>query len=235
MTRNGERILLVEDDDATRNWLAGLLADLPNGQPPVCCATAQAAIDWLQNNEPDIVLADLGLPDRPGTEVIREATRLYPCCDVLVITVFGDEAHVVAALEAGANGYLIKDASLANIHDHLAHLRMGGSPMTPRIARLLIRQYQSRVDAAPPKAPVPRLDAAPTEAADELSTREKEVLTGIAKGFSYAEVAVALGLSTNTVRSHIKRLYVKLAVNSRSEAVYEYNQREAQQGRPPLV
>jgi DNA-binding NarL/FixJ family response regulator len=221
-----EQILLVEDDAATASWLAGLLTTLPGTQPPAICSTAQAALDWLEHNRPDIVLADLGLPDRPGTDVIRAATERYPECDVLVITVFGDEAHVMAALAAGASGYLVKDASLTNMHEHLAHLRNGGSPMTPRIARMLIRQYQG-TQATPAVVPV-------DGQGNELSARETEVLTGIAKGFSYSEVASALAVSTNTVRTHIKRIYQKLSVNSRSEAVYEYNQLQSQRGQPPL-
>lgn len=230
-----EHILLVEDDAATASWLAQLLAELPDTQPPVICSTAQAALDWLEHNRPDIVLADLGLPDRPGTDVIRAATERYPKCDVLVITVFGDEAHVMAALAAGASGYLVKDASLTNMHEHLAHLRNGGSPMTPRIARMLIRQYQNGQgnQGDPVKQAAPALLPADLQS-NELSVRETEVLTGIAKGFSYAEVAAALAVSTNTVRTHIKRIYQKLSVNSRSEAVYEYNQLQSQRGQPPL-
>ncbi|RYX94679.1 MAG: response regulator transcription factor [Comamonadaceae bacterium] len=232
-----QQILLVEDDRATSDWLASLLAQMPHMLAPVCCATAGAALEWLGSNRPDIVLVDLGLPDRPGADVIRAAAALYPDCDILVITVFGDEPHVVEALSAGASGYLIKDTSLANIREHLAYLRLGGSPMTPRIARMLIRQYRAEPHAANPSIDAPGVRTTTTSAhdpAEELSSREKEVLTGIAKGFTYAEVAAALAISANTVRTHIKHIYAKLAVNSKSEAVWEYNQREAQRGRPPL-
>jgi DNA-binding NarL/FixJ family response regulator len=235
-----EQILLVEDDVATSDWLNGLLLAMPGGQSPARCFTAQTALHWLEKNQPDIVLADLGLPDGSGIDVIREATRRYPDCDVLVITVFGDEAHVMAALSAGASGYLIKDASLSNMHEHLAHLRMGGSPMTPRIARMLIRQYRSSHTETPSPALAVQTTAQPTQPLqplqpEQLSAREVDVLTGIAKGFSYLEVATALAVSTNTVRTHIKRIYQKLAVNSRSEAVYEFNQLQAQRGKPPLL
>lgn len=233
-----QRILLVEDDRVTSDWLAGLLAQVPDTLPPACCANAGDALAWLELHRPDVVLVDLGLPDRPGADVIRAVAARYPACDILVITVFGDEGHVVEALGAGASGYLIKDASLANIREHLAYLRLGGSPMSPRIARMLIRQYRSAPAQPVPAVPVP--DPGPvcalgTVGATDLSEREKNVLTGIAKGFTYGEVAAALDISTNTVRTHIKRIYTKLAVNSRSEAVWEYNQREALHGRPPLV
>ncbi|MES2532272.1 MAG: response regulator transcription factor [Pseudomonadota bacterium] len=235
-----ETILLVEDDEATRNWLAALLADMSAGQAPACCSTAGEALHWMQHHTPDIVLCDLGLPDRPGTDVIRDAATRHPSCDILVITVFGDEQHVVAAMEAGASGYLLKDASLANMREHLDYLRLGGSPMSPRIARLLIRQYRPSRLPGDEKAVGLAVHATPValptdDPKDTLSARETEVLTGIAKGFTYAEVAGALDVSGNTVRTHIKRIYQKLAVNSRSEAVWEYNQRATQQGRPPLA
>jgi DNA-binding NarL/FixJ family response regulator len=127
---------------------------------------------------------------------------------------------------------LVKDASLTNMHEHLAHLRNGGSPMTPRIARMLIRQYQGH-QGHQGKQATPAAVSLDGQS-NELSARETEVLTGIAKGFSYSEVASALAVSTNTVRTHIKRIYQKLSVNSRSEAVYEYNQLQSQRGQPPL-
>ncbi len=237
--RFGDLILLVEDDVATRDWLTGLLSSGPDAVRVVCFGTAADALVWLVGHRPDIVLIDLGLPDRPGTDVIRAAATRWPACDILVITIFGDEAHLVAALEAGANGYLLKDSSLDNIREHLAYLRLGGSPMTPRIARMLIRQHRNTrlpvgesglmpLDMTSPVAPAIELPG-------DLSQREHEVLTGIAKGFSYAEVASALNVTTNTVRSHIKSIYLKLSVNSRSEAVYEFNQRQALRGKPPLV
>jgi DNA-binding NarL/FixJ family response regulator len=236
---SGDVILLVEDDIATREWLAGMLSSGPDAVRVVCFGTAADALVWLVGHRPDIVLIDLGLPDRPGTDVIRAAATRWPACDILVITIFGDESHVVAALEAGANGYLLKDSSLDNIREHLAYLRLGGSPMTPRIARMLIRQHRDTRLPSGESGLMP-LDLVPpasgsVEPPGELSQREHEVLTGIAKGFSYAEVAGALNVTTNTVRSHIKNIYLKLSVNSRSEAVYEFNQRQALRGKPPLV
>jgi DNA-binding NarL/FixJ family response regulator len=243
--------LLVEDDAATRDWLAQMLRAMNPAPQVVALGTAAEAQAWLQNHEPEVLLIDLGLPDQPGTEVIRAAAQRYPRCDILVITVFGDEQHVVAALEAGASGYLLKDSSLENIREHLAYLRLGGSPMTPRIARLLIRQHRSHRlpygDSGPGALEGPATSTAgglPTAASPsssagaagpELTERELQVLTGIAKGFTYAEVAQMLGLSINTVGTHVKRIYQKLAVNSGIEAVYEFNQRQSQRGQPPLV
>ena len=217
-----ERVLVVEDDPATLGWLLAELAALP-GVHASACATVAEARRWLEVNAPHIVLTDLGLPDGSGIEVIGHTARLHPQCEVLVISIFGDDTHVVAAIEAGASGYLLKDSSLQSLGDSLQHLRDGGSPLSPQIARTLIRRHR------------PQPASTDTDAAhDALTERELEVLTFIAKGFSYLEGATMLGVSTNTVRTHVKRIYQKLAVNSRSEAVYEYNLRQNSRGLPPL-
>jgi DNA-binding NarL/FixJ family response regulator len=220
-----DRILLVEDDAGTRAWLAGLLADCPNVELAHESDTLGDALHWLEDHQPDIVLTDLGLPDGSGLDVIRATARRYPQSEILVLSIFGDEGNIIAAIDAGAGGYLLKDGSLDSIREHLACLKSGGSPLSPRIARTLIRRYR-----APAAAPV--LITPDDEPA--LSERELDVLTGIGKGFSYAEVAQTLGVSTNTVRTHIRRIYEKLAVNSRTEAVYEYNRRQVEQGKLPI-
>ena len=224
-----EQILIVEDDVTTQNWLASALLCIPDVQVH-CRTTVSEAKAWLQTQRPDIVLTDLGLPDGPGTEVIACAVQLHPQCEVLVISIFGDEAHVVAAIEAGASGYLLKDSSFDNLGEQLQHLRDGGSPLSPQIARTLIRRHRApTVDMVADATP-----AIQDATANSLTARELEVLTFIAKGFSYQEGADMLGVSANTVRTYVKRIYQKLSVNSRSEAVYEYNQIQAAQGRPPL-
>ena len=187
---------------------------------------------------------------KPGTDVIRRAATRWPDCDILVITIFGDEAHVLSAIDAGAGGYLLKDGSLASVRDHLACLRSGGSPLSPTIARTLIRRTRALQDptgnpatgpgVAPAVGPQTGTPAG-TQRSDDLqggssplSERELQVLIGVSKGFSYLEVAGSLGVSTNTIRTHVRRIYEKLAVNSRAEALYEYNRRRAEQGQPPL-
>ncbi|MCI1190852.1 response regulator transcription factor [Calidifontimicrobium sp. SYSU G02091] len=217
-----DRVLLVEDDVPTRGWLTELLRATPGVASVHACATVAEARDWLATRTPDVVLTDLGLPDGSGLEVIRLAAR-HPRCEVLVLSIFGDEAHVLAAIDAGATGYLVKDGSLDAIQDHLQCLRSGGSPLSPSIARTLIRRTRA-----------PRDEVAPDVGEPLLSQRELDVLTGVGKGFSYQEVAQMLGMSTNTVRTHVRNLYRKLAVNSRAEALYEYNRRMVQTGRPPI-
>ena len=220
-----DQVLLVEDDIPTREWLAEVLSASGEPQLAYACGTVIEALDWLRSGKPaDIVLTDLGLPDGSGLDVIREAVR-QPGREVLVLSIFGDEANVLAAIDAGAGGYLLKDGSLDSIRDHLQCLRSGGSPLSPRIARTLIRRTRTSPEPGPtPVASGPEL----------LSEREREVLTGIGKGFSYAEVADALKITTNTVGTHVRRIYEKLSVNSRVEALYEYNRRMTEQGRPTI-
>ncbi len=228
---------MIEDDPLTVERLCALLALRSGVRIAAVVSTLHDAFLWLGTHRVDVVLVDLGLPDGSGLDAIRFAAARHPSCDVLVISVFGDAAHVVAAIEAGATGYLLKDDSLEHLGEHLEHLQLGGSPLSPRIARLLIRR-QAALAATPARSPGHAVPAAP--AADQapgaapLSERELEVLTGIAKGFSYGEVAQTLGISPNTVRTHVRRIYEKLAVNSGTEAVYEYNRWRASRGRPPL-
>jgi DNA-binding NarL/FixJ family response regulator len=226
-------ILLVEDDPDTRRWLAQQLSDSFPGVKLHCCASLQEALRWMASQRADVVLTDLNLPDGSGLEVIRCAMQWQPPSDVLVLSMFGDERHVLAALDAGANGYLLKDGSESHLREHLACLKQGGSPLSPSIARTLIRRHQG---LGPVNAPPARqlADNDPAPATPTLSAREVEVLTGVAKGFGYGEVADMLGMSTNTVRTHIRHIYDKLSVNSRSEALLEYNRRRSAQGLPPI-
>lgn len=228
-------LLLVEDDPDTHTWLReGLLAS-GMAQEVVGCHTVAQALDWLARHETRLVLTDLGLPDGSGLDVIRAAVAHHPGCEVLVLSIFGDEANVIAALDAGASGYLLKDGQADSLHEHLQCLREGGSPLSPSIARTLINRHRQQTRAQPtPPATEMAAPAAPLPEGPRLTERELDVLTGVAKGFTYAEVAQSLGLTTNTVRTHIRSLYEKLSVNSRSEALYEYNRQRQAAGLPPL-
>lgn len=227
-----ERVLLVEDDIPTRQWLVELLSAAGEQHLHIAyaCGTVREALQWLRSGQPaDIVLTDLGLPDGSGLEVIREASRT-PGREVLVLSIFGDEKNVLSAIDAGAGGYLLKDGSLDSIREHLLCLRSGGSPLSPRIARTLIRRARHEVDGPQSAAALPMC----TPQAAVLTERERDVLTGVGKGFSYAEVAQALHITTNTVRTHVRKIYEKLSVNSRAEALYEYNRRVIEQGQTPI-
>ena len=213
------RVLLVEDEPGFAERFADIIRSDPEfeliGIAPNC-ATARAV---LAQTQPDILLADLGLPDGSGIDIIRETAARYPDCDIMVVTVFGDEDHVLASIEAGAAGYVLKDSIPGEFLGLLRQLRAGGSPITPVIARKLLTRFKA--DAAR----VPETKAAATDThPGVLSPRETEVLTYIAKGFSFNEIADLLEMSAHTVTTHVKRIYQKLAVHSRGEAVFEATQ-----------
>ena len=211
------RVLLVEDDPATSARLQSALGSLPGIQVVAACAQRASACEWLDTQEPDVLLCDLGLPDGSGIDVIRHARRLHPRCDCMVITMFGDEANVLASIAAGATGYLLKDESDDNLRASVLELRSGGSPMSPVIARKVITRLRS---ASAPGLPAP--DERSAQGAEvTLSARETEVLDLISRGYTYAETAGHLSISVHTVQAHIKNIYGKLAVNSRTEAVFE--------------
>lgn len=175
------------------------------------------ALAWLADADeiPDVLLADLGLPDGSGLDVIRAAVARFPECEPLVISVFGDEDNVLASIEAGAVGYIHKDAAPEDIAHTILEMKAGASPISPMIARRVLAKYRSlRLERGPAPAVAP-------EAPSLLSVREQEVLALIARGFSYAEIARLKTLSVHTVQTHIKNLYGKLAVHSKNEAVFE--------------
>lgn len=204
-------VLIVEDDAPTRARLARAVEAHPRLR--VCGAVANVAEGRaaLAREAPAVLLTDLDLPDGNGIELIRAARADGRATQAMVITVFGDEQHVVAAIEAGSLGYLLKDASADAIGRAILEMLQGGSPMSPPVARYLLQRFAHSSQQAPVAA----------SGAPELSAREREVLTYIVKGFSYAEIARLLSLSTHTVATHVRRIYGKLEVHSRGEAVYE--------------
>jgi DNA-binding NarL/FixJ family response regulator len=211
-------LLLVEDDVPTRQRLARLLR-LHEGLDEVIEAGGCAeALACMARRPPDILLTDLGLPDGSGVALIRHLAEHHPGARSLVISAFGDEASVIEALCAGASGYLLKDASNAGIRRALRDLAEGGVPLSPAVARYLLKRLPSTAGSAPAAASAP-LEPAPAPLLEPLSARELQVLQLIADGASYAEIAQRLFISLNTVNTHIRHLYGKLAVGSRGKAV----------------
>jgi len=205
-------VAIVEDDPVCRARFADALSLAGRCRLSGVFDNGSSALAWLEQNEPDVLLTDLGLPDIPGLAVITYCAQRYPRCGIMVITMYEDEEHVVRSLEAGASGYLLKDSLRDEILQHVMELMAGGAPMTPAIARYLLKRFR-------PDAEVPaRITPAP---AAQLTQRELEMLGLLAKGFSYGEVARLSGISVHTVHAHIKHIYAKLQVNSRSEAVFE--------------
>ena len=206
-------VLLVEDDDHTRARLAEVVSRHPRLRLVAAVPSLAEARTSLARVLPDVLLTDLGLPDGNGIELVRELRERQAPTLSMVITVFGDEQHVIAAIEAGALGYLLKDGSPDSIGTAILELIGGGSPISAPIARYLLKRFRHAAAGV----------RAPGEAADlpRLSEREHDVLTLIVKGFSYAEAARLMGISPHTVTAHVRSIYGKLEVHSRGEAVYE--------------
>ena len=209
-------VALVEDDADTRARLTAAISAAPGQQLLRVATSAGDMLAWLEENAPDVLLVDLGLPDRSGLDVIRACRQRWPATDVMVITLFGDEAHMVRAFEAGARGYLLKDGTEAELARHVQHLHAGGSPMTPVIARRLLEHL-------PPSTAWLTVGDTPPQPV-KMSAREREILNMLARGYTYQETAELLGLAVSTVQFHVKNLYSKLDVRSKAEAVYEARQ-----------
>lgn len=209
-------VALVEDDPGTRSRFEAVIRADPHLDLVHSAARVGDILGWLAGHPVNVLLVDLGLPDGSGIDVIRECTRLQPACEVMVITMFGDEANMMKAFGAGAKGYLLKDGTGEDLAAHIMNLRNGGSPMSPIIARRLLGQLGG---TAAPAQPVRE-----TATGQPLSPKETEVLALVARGFSYSETANLLNISVHTVHSHVRNIYGKLSVSSKTEAVYEARQ-----------
>ena len=212
------RVLIVEDDPAFRARYAAMLANDASFDVVASVGTGGEGLAMLELRKPDVLLVDLGLPDMSGIEVIRHASQTLPKCECMVVTVFGDEEHVLASIEAGAAGYLLKDASEESFLSGIRELMNGGSPISPIIARRLLKRFQ-----AVPPAGVTVAAADDESSGVALSDREREILLLASKGFNYPEMGKLMSISPHTVTSHVKKIYRKLAVHSRGEAVFEAN------------
>lgn len=208
-------VLVVEDDLALCYEFVAMIDATPGFalvDAVGSLSTARAAL--RKHGAPDMLVVDLGLPDGDGAELIRELAESAPATCALVITVFGDERHVVRALEAGAKGYLLKDVTRDEFSRAIRLVHEGGVPLSPMIARHVLKRFSSATqDSGSP--PLGR-GGKPVE---QLTPREAEILQMIARGHSVAETAAALQLSVHTVTTHLKHVYGKLAVRNRVQAV----------------
>lgn len=215
------RVAVVEDDAACRIALVAALnaaTDMRLLWAAGTRAEALAALVPPCTEIPDVLLVDLGLPDGSGLEVIAAARARWPRAATMVSTIFGDEEHVLAAIEAGAMGYLLKDAEPETVVQEVRSLHAGGSPINPLVARKLLLHARQQTGAGDAPA---RASAAAASEVQPLSARELEVLRLVAHGYTLAEVAQALEVSPHTVRTFVRRIYAKLHVDSRAAAVRE--------------
>ena len=203
------RVAIVEDDAILREDLAQLVARA-EGLEIAGVADALAGGRALLEPSLDVLLIDLALPDGNGVELIREARERLANIKIIVVSIFGDARSVVRAIEAGADGYLLKGAGEQQAEEAIRSVLGGGAPISPAVASHILTRMRERTSS--PRGA--ELDAPLTE-------KETAVLTDLAKGFRYKEVARLHGISPHTVADHVKSIYRKLAVNSRSEAVFE--------------
>ena len=208
------RVVLVEDEVDFQQMLRHMIDDVPDMVLLAVASTRSQGLQAVETLEMDVLLVDLGLPDGSGIDVIRAAHLKRPDCGIMVCTVFGDELHVVQSLEAGAAGYLLKDSSAHSMVGEIRSLHLGGSPISPLIARQILLRFRRQ---QPPVPPQQQHEAA----RPLLSAREQEVLELITKGFTADEIAELISVSRHTVLTFVRRIYKKLQVSSKAEAIYE--------------
>jgi len=202
-------VTLIEDDAQIREEFARMVHADPGLQLMAAVGSRAEARRSFLLSRPDVALVDLGLPDGDGTELIAELKASSRHTSILVVTVFGDEVHVVRALQAGAHGYLLKDTPAAEFGRAIRAVCEGAAPLSPQVARYLLRRFARPAGADPD---VPML-------LEPLTPREQDVLRAISRGFSVPETARRLDVAPSTVAAHIKSIYSKLAVRSRVDAV----------------
>jgi DNA-binding NarL/FixJ family response regulator len=204
-------VSIVEDNDQLRGTLARVIGGAEGFRCLSQYANAEAALESLPRDRPDVVLMDINLPGMNGVECVRRLKPLVPEIQVVMLTVYEDTENIFNALAAGASGYLLKRTSRAELLDSIREVRRGGSPMTTHIARKVVQSFQK-----------PSNSSQPTE---NLSQREQEVLDCLSQGFLYKEIAEKLGISYETVHTYIRRIYEKLQVRTRTEAVAKFLRR----------
>ena len=216
-------VAVVEDDPRTRERFTNVIGAEPSLRFAYGASNATDLLAWFAENVVDVLLVDLGLPDLPGLEVIRRCCRMQPECAIMVITMFGDESNMLKAFEAGARGYLLKDGTEADLASHVLSLHAGGSPMSPIIARQLLARWNADTSTRRGAA-LPPVGTSHPGLPEALSRRESQVLDLVARGFTYPEIAAQMGVAVSTVQTHVRNIYGKLGVHSKTEAVYEARQ-----------
>ena len=204
-------VSIVEDNDKLRGTLARVLNRADGFRCVSDYASAEDALKGLPQARPDVVLMDINLPGMNGVECVRQLKQTAPQILSVMLTVYEDTDNIFAALAAGASGYLLKRTKSAELLDAIREVHRGGSPMTTHIARKVTQSFQ-KAGASPQ----------PTE---NLSEREQQVLDCLSNGFLYKEIADKLGISYETVHTYIRRIYEKLQVRTRTEAVAKFLRR----------
>lgn len=197
------RALIVEDVSETRRWLAEIVRDAFPSSQVTETASCRDGVAAAAEEQFDLALIDLGLPDGSGMDVLRHLQKCCPNTLCVVTTVIGDDSHIIAALSAGAQGYLLKESPADQLSRQLVQLSEGIPALSPSIARRIMDHFRL---------------TGPVGCDESLTQREKEVLGLIARGLRNSDVSTTLGIAESTVASHIKTIYRKLGISSRAEA-----------------
>ncbi|MCF8473978.1 MAG: response regulator transcription factor [Emcibacter sp.] len=205
-----KKILIVEDIAETQKWFENIINDTFINNEVTIASTVSEGINSSNQKNFDLALIDLGLPDGSGLKVLRHIKSNFPETLCVITTVMGDDAHIVSALSAGAQGYLLKEQPAEMINKQLIQLIEGIPALSPSIAQRIMKHF--------------RLTGPAAEAESNLTTREQEVLALIGRGMRNVDVADALKLAETTVASHIKSIYQKLGISSRAEASWHATQ-----------
>jgi DNA-binding NarL/FixJ family response regulator len=206
------RVSIIEDDDTTRGILTEIVTHAPGLELVSQYNRCEPAIKALPAEAPNVVLVDINLPEINGVEAVRRLKPEMPKTQFLMLTVYEDADHIFAALAAGATGYLLKSTRRAELLEAISQIMTGGSPMSSGIARKVVQSFSLG-------QPAPRSDI------ETLSPREQSVLDLLSKGFLYKEIAESLTVSVPTVNTYIRRIYEKLQVHSRTQAITKYLQK----------
>ncbi len=204
-------VSIVEDNDQLRGTLARVIDRADGFECLSQYANAESALEAIPRERPNVVLMDINLPGMSGVECVRRLKQLVPQTQAVMLTVYEDTENIFNALAAGASGYLLKRTSSAELLAAIREVYRGGSPMTTHIARKVVQSFQNASATAQPT--------------ENLSPREQEVLDCLSQGFLYKEIAEKLGISYETVHTYIRRIYEKLQVRTRTEAVAKFLRR----------
>ena len=203
------KVSIVDDDDGIRSGLATLIRRAPALKLLGEYADAETAVKEIPGKVPDVVLMDINLPGMNGVECVRQLKAALPKLQILMLTVYEDSDSLFNSFKAGASGYLLKRTASSRLLEAIHEVNMGGSPMTPQLARRVVQFFNVPEKAA--DSPISR-----------LTPGEREFLDQLANGYAYKEIADRMKISIDTVRSYVRTVYEKLHVHSRTEAVVKY-------------
>ena len=207
------KIAIVEDNRTIRESLMEFAQSDPENRCVCTCATAEEALKTLPKLQPEIVLMDIQLPNMSGIECCAQLKQLLPAAQIIMVTVYEDTERIFKALRAGACGYLLKRCSPEELISAIREVQQGGVPMSREIARKVIFSFQEPLNTA--------------AEVEDLSPREREILELLAEGFPNKQIASRMGVTDGTVRWHLRHVYHKLHVRSRTEAALKFRSTQA--------